>query len=56
MSTSELVPFGVPPIAISCGMCGQEMKLVSVERTAIDIIYRFECTKGHPHEMIMVDS
>jgi hypothetical protein len=55
MLTPELVSFAVPPIAIPCGMCGQEMKLVSVDPCAASIIYTYRCTSGHRHEIIVID-
>ena len=55
MPVSELPPSTAPPISIACGICGNEMKLVSVDPTAENTVYAYQCTNGHRHEIVTAD-
>jgi hypothetical protein len=41
-----------PPFSIACGICGKEMKLVSVECSTENTVYAYQCVKGHRRKLV----
>jgi len=55
MPTSELrSSLGTAPFAVTCS-CGKQMKLVSVDPCVASIIYTYQCTSRHQHEIVIID-
>jgi len=55
MPMSELSSSAAPPISIACGICGNEMKLVSVKPSTENAVYAYQCANGHRHEIVTAD-
>jgi hypothetical protein len=55
MSASEQPRAEVPPISVSCGVCGSESKLVSMVPASTGTAYNFECPKGHRSQFVAPD-
>jgi hypothetical protein len=55
MPASELPLSAAPPISITCRICGNEMKLVSVAPSLWTTVYAYHCANGHRHEIVTAD-
>jgi hypothetical protein len=53
-SSAELAS-SVVPLAIACGVCGIEMKLISVDPATENTVYAYRCVNGHRHEIVVAD-
>lgn len=54
MPASTLSFSTAPPLSFACAICGNMMKVVSVEPGGRDVAYVYQCPNGHQHEIVTV--
>ena len=55
MPASELALSEVPPITISCVICADRMRLLTVVPAAKKTVYTYQCANGHQSEYITLN-
>jgi hypothetical protein len=55
MHWSELPPLAPPPISITCGACGNQMRLATIDPTNEQAFDTYQCASGHQRKISTAD-